>query len=569
MVEGTSPRVAYWGFLSYSHKDRRAATKLHRRLESYRVPAKLVGLPMPAGDVPSKLYPIFRDREDLSAGADLSVQVQEALASSRALIILCSPNAKASVWVTKEIETFRQLHPNRPILAAILEGGPQDAFPDPLTRWGNEPIAANLRDGEDGWRLGLLKIISGMTAVPLDALVQRDAQRQLRRVMTVTVSAMILVVAMTTLAAFAVRAQNDAERQRAQSEGLVEYMLTDLRDKLKGVGRLDVMTAVNERAMRYYGGDSVKGQLLKARTLHALGEDDQKRGDVAGAEKRFLVALTLTTSLAQSEPRNPAVIFAHAQSQYWVGQNAEQSGNLERASTYYRHYAAAGHRLRQLDPANPDYMMEDGWGHLNEGIVIQSQAAKIGSEAPGYAERIVASNALFENAAGTFALVLAKRPADQKVRFELANTKAWLSDGYFYLKDFNRALAFRREENALKRRISKSDPLNRSSIFTLANSHYAIARILNRLGSASAAQADMDIALVLLNDLHRADPGNTEWLEQLALASAYQSRILLDQGKRGAAKSSFLSARQFETAAKKVNSPRSAEISDALRGVPF
>ncbi len=569
MAEGGSPRVAYWGFLSYSHKDASAAAKLHRRLEGYRLPAKLVGLQTPAGDVPARLTPIFRDREDLSAGTDLSEQVQDALANSRGLIILCSPNAKASIWVNKEIETFRRLHPDGPLLAAILDGDPTDAFPDALTQGGAEPIAADLRDGEDGWRLGLLKIVSGMTAVPLDALVRRDAQRQLRRVMAVTVSAMILVVAMTTLAVLAVRARSDAERQRVQAEGLVEYMLTDLRDKLKGVGRLDVMTAVNERAMRYYGGASVKGQILKARTLHALGEDDQKRGDMPAAEAKFLAALQLTTALAQREPSNPSVIFAHAQSQYWLGFSAEQSGKLERASVFYRDYAAAGQRLRQLDPANVDYMMEDAWGQLNQGIVIQSQSAKLGREQPEFRQRIAQSNALFERAARTFTLVLAKRPDDQKVRFELANTKAWLSDGYFYLADFKRALAYRRDENILKRQIAESDPRDRSSLFTLANSHYAMARILIRMGNIGQAQADMKIALGLLNDLHLADPGNTEWLEQLALATAYDAQIWHNLGKANQAKTTFETAKSLGVTATKRNSSRSAEIADALGSLPY
>ena len=58
----------------------------------------------------------------LPAATDLSETVREALARSGALIILCSPAAAASLWVAEEIQTLRALHPDRPILAAVLDG---------------------------------------------------------------------------------------------------------------------------------------------------------------------------------------------------------------------------------------------------------------------------------------------------------------------------------------------------------------------------------------------------------------------------------------------------------------
>ena len=121
MDEGEAVEPRYTAFLSYSHKDAAAAARLHRRLETYQLPKRLVGTMTARGPVPARLWPIFRDREELPAATDLSETVREALARSGALIILCSPDAAASLWVAEEIETFRRLHPDRPILAAILE----------------------------------------------------------------------------------------------------------------------------------------------------------------------------------------------------------------------------------------------------------------------------------------------------------------------------------------------------------------------------------------------------------------------------------------------------------------
>jgi eukaryotic-like serine/threonine-protein kinase len=56
----------YWAFISYSHRDSRWADWLHKAIESYRPPTKLVGTHTAFGLVPKRLSPVFRDREELA-----------------------------------------------------------------------------------------------------------------------------------------------------------------------------------------------------------------------------------------------------------------------------------------------------------------------------------------------------------------------------------------------------------------------------------------------------------------------------------------------------------------------
>ena len=51
----------YRAFISYSHGDEPWALWLHKSLETYRVPARLIGTQTPAGIIPTRLAPIFRD----------------------------------------------------------------------------------------------------------------------------------------------------------------------------------------------------------------------------------------------------------------------------------------------------------------------------------------------------------------------------------------------------------------------------------------------------------------------------------------------------------------------------
>ena len=92
---------------------------LHKALESYRLPRALVGQASPFGAVPARLPPIFRDRDELPASADLGGELRAALAAARFQIVLCSPRSAKSVWVNEEILAFKRAHGEARVLPLI------------------------------------------------------------------------------------------------------------------------------------------------------------------------------------------------------------------------------------------------------------------------------------------------------------------------------------------------------------------------------------------------------------------------------------------------------------------
>ncbi len=238
----------YHAFISYRHADnkeqgRQWATWLHQAIETYEVPSELVGQDNGRGEmIPARIYPIFRDEEELPANSDLGKSIVGALDSTRLLIVLCSPRAVASTYVADEIDYFKKLGHSDRIIAAMIDGEPNtswdkgkqsagfkvddECFPVPLqfeydengqqTKKHAEPIAADFRINNNGmveqaWtspeayrqhletvkeisqvekeervaeyqkqqHLMLLKIIAGILGVPLGELTQRDKEYQL------------------------------------------------------------------------------------------------------------------------------------------------------------------------------------------------------------------------------------------------------------------------------------------------------------------------------------------------------------------------------------------------------
>ena len=119
-----SDSFKYRAFIAYSHKEAEKAEWLQRSLESYRVPAELVGRETRFGPIPKRLFPIFRDREELAGSAELGPAIENALKNSSHLIVLCSPSAAKSIWVNEEIRVFKSLGKADRVLCLILEGEP-------------------------------------------------------------------------------------------------------------------------------------------------------------------------------------------------------------------------------------------------------------------------------------------------------------------------------------------------------------------------------------------------------------------------------------------------------------
>ena len=207
----------YWAFLSYSHQDTKVCEWLHQSLESFRVPRRLIGRETRDGTIPARLFPVFRDRDELPGSSELGKNLTEALAQSRYLIVICSPAAARSRWVNEEIRQFKMMGGEGQVLALILDGEPNAAdkpnsgllecFPEALKyrvdASGNltgqrvEPIAADVRRGRETKSIALLRLIAGLLGVPFDELRQRDRERSRR---TIAIRAVAGITLFTLLA---------------------------------------------------------------------------------------------------------------------------------------------------------------------------------------------------------------------------------------------------------------------------------------------------------------------------------------------------------------------------------
>ena len=521
----------YFAFLSYSHKDSEIAEWLHRELEAFRVPRALQGKLRANGVIPKRLTPIFRDEHELAAADDLGEEIEEALANSQFLIVLCSPAAAKSKWTNAEIDAFKRIHPHGSIIAAVIAGEPlatdipgheaEECFPPALlakynrrgkpTGQKTEPLAADLREGKGGRRIGFLKIVAGMLGVGLDELVQRETTRRQRRLAILAAASLGGMAVTSTLAVTAIQARDAARDQRREAEGLIGFMLGDLKDKLEPIGRLDALDAVGSHALAYYqhqdkGSLSDESLAQRSRALTLIGEIAQTRGDLAGALNRYQEALAGTAEALRRHPDDPQRLFDHAQNVFWVGYIARDRGEIAEAAARFKEYQRLAQAMVALAPDRKEYRLEEVYANTNLGTVLMDE------------HRYREAAATYQSSLPIAETLAAGEPSNIDYQKQVTQNLAWLADAREFSGDLEGALANRERELSLLGALEQIDPRDMDVQREAMTAHRGLGRLLASQGDSKGglkqAQAAADIAERLLH----VEPDNAEWLQAIALA---------------------------------------------------
>jgi tetratricopeptide (TPR) repeat protein len=551
-VAERSPR--YWAFLSYSSHDRVTAILLQRALETYRIPHRLVGRSTPAGPAPRRFRPIFRDGTELAANPDLVARIAAALQESAYLIVICSPHAALSHWVNEEIVRFRELHGNARILSVIASGEPNglqnSCFPPALRNRAAAdtdaerlvPVAADLRARGGGLRLARLKLIAGMLGVGLDELIRRDAQRRVRQWMAITGAALLGLLIAGALAAAALIARNEAQRQRAHAEGLIEFMLTDLRKQLEPTGRLDALDGAGREALNYYEAQKpadLDAQSLsrRARALRLMGEIRVQRGDLSDALRSFEQASATTSEVLSRSPSEGNSVFNHAQNVFWVGEIARQRGDTAKAESSFREYQRLAGRLIVLDPNNDEWRAETVYAESALGIVL----LKVGRTA----EAADAFDRSLEEAED----LARRKPDDLSRQLEVGQGHAWLAAALEIKGRLAAARVHSETELEIYRAVLAKDGTIRQAKYSSIDALQTLGRLAMFDGNPENALADFRDSAERAEALLVGEHDNMSLAAVVAIAQVALGESLLIDGQVDAARSAHRRADALLTAA--------------------
>ena len=127
-------KYKYDAFISYRHiePDLIIAKILHEMIEKFNIPKHLRTVSNDENSINDKhIFRVFRDREELST-KDLSTMIEEAIANSKNLIVICSKRTSLSPWCRKEVQLFKKIHGVNNIIPVLIEGEPDESFIEEL-----------------------------------------------------------------------------------------------------------------------------------------------------------------------------------------------------------------------------------------------------------------------------------------------------------------------------------------------------------------------------------------------------------------------------------------------------
>ena len=534
----------YRVFISYSHADAKWANWLMRRLEGYRVPARLHGRAAPIGQVGPRIAPVFRDRDELPTTSDLGETIRTALRESATLVVVCSPASAKSHWVHQEILEFKRLGGGQRVFAFIVDGEPKndgaidDCFSPALrsalgpngqlSSTPAEHVAADARPQGDGKEDAFVRLVAGLLGVGFDELRRRELQRRYRRLTFIAAGSVLGMTITLWLAAAARIARNDAQRRLEQGEDLVAFMLGDLHTQLDKIGRLEVLEAVPEKAMNYFAGlnarDLTDESLLRqAQALRQIGEIRVAQTRYPEAMRAFLTAYARAITLIERHPQDGKILFERGQAEYWIGAVHRKRGEPAGMTEWWTRYRDTGLALVALDAANPEWQRELVYG-LHNLAVADVDTGRLDAARRGFLAEIEALGRMRETGA-----------AELRRQFDIVQAGSWLGTIAERSGDFKEAAARFAEQVSQLEAIARADPKNARWRQRLADALSLRASVLAIQGERAASMAARVRAKSLMDALVADDPKNRFWLRASLFLRLKEAELVWNEGDPAAA----------------------------------
>jgi tetratricopeptide (TPR) repeat protein len=352
--------------------------------------------------------------------------------------------------------------------------------------------------------------------------------------------------------------QGIAERQRAGAEDLVHFLLYDLREKLKSVGRLDVLSGVADRVESYYqnaGASAAQPESLRARAeLYNLrAQVASNAGDGTAADRLLAQGL----AVIERVPPSSRADEVRAGLLETMATRAGRQRALEKSRGLYVDAQRVRRRIAPTDPGQRRRNDFDLIYELSNGAVIadrmglRAEADREWQEAKEIAEsyrkrdpddaqagrwlaqvqmvmgqsrmrrsELRGARAPLESAVAIFTALTERQPRDAQFHSLLAAASLALADVAAAEDNFDEARRLRETARASALVISAIEPASGSWQSVLAQAETGLGATAMRSKDWPLAVQHLEAARTLHEQLMVRDPSNREARRAAAVTTA-------------------------------------------------
>lgn len=365
--------------------------------------------------------------------------------------------------------------------------------------------------------------LDGFTLAPQEQEYVRVSVQRVKLAERIKVAMMAGVTMLAVLAVIlgiaARNAERDAEQQRTEAEGLMSYMLGEFVEKLRPLGRLDLLDGISGKALAYLSSaqnaDVSPATLTqRAKALQVIAEVNIARSNPAKATEALKAARNILLTLEHTNSDRKELYKALGANAFYQSQIHLRLGELDLAEKHIQEYRTQSDHLAAVDPADSEGWIEQSYAHNGLGTLAMKRGQFIRA-----AEAFATSAQLKQRA-------LDRQPGNQKLAADMANSLSWLAEAKAKQGLLSEAMDYYHREEELIRPLHEAAPSNAFWAYRLANAMTFQGELKLALGQQQNARANLLSAEALLTEVVKQDPTNRHW--QLSLYTVQMKLLDLD-----------------------------------------
>ncbi|ALV04836.1 serine/threonine protein kinase [Roseateles depolymerans] len=343
--------------------------------------------------------------------------------------------------------------------------------------------------------------------------------RRHRLAVGASTAAVLALVGLTTFSVLqahrAEQAEHQAQQRRQQADDLLSFMLGEFADKLRPIGRLELLDSVGTKALSYLSaneGLSPQERLQRAKALTVLGEVRVAKRDMEGAREPLIAAQALLQGPPPSKEMAGAWYKAQGVAAFWEGHSYFTKRQFEKAQGPLERYASFSKAWLDAQPDSEEALTELAYAENSLGS-LRLENTDFDGAVRSFTASIAIKRKVIANSTPERALAL---------KAELADSMSWLGTTWARKGNAHEALQAFINAIALLEEVRSSQPKSGILAYQLAAMHRSAAQTALRLSELELATQHIDEAVRLMDALHAQDPSNMNWRINLLITRSLQ-----------------------------------------------
>ncbi|MCD1598994.1 winged helix-turn-helix domain-containing protein [Rheinheimera aquimaris] len=314
----------------------------------------------------------------------------------------------------------------------------------------------------------------------------------------------VLTFTAITMSVKSYKAELLAQQKRLAAENLLGFMVGEFADKLRSIGRMDLLDGISNKALEYFtdftptdGSLTTEARLQHGQTLEAMGEVAYSRGKTDEAVAALQAARVQLEAVLAQQPDNLELLKTLGANAFWLGQIQYDASNWQATQPEFERYYQYSERMFELAPDNVDAIMELSYATNSLGSLAMKQ------------QQFDVARQSFEESLRLKLSAQAQQPEQNHLIADIADTRSWLASSFLALGSVSSAIQIHQQ---LQSDLKNSNIVHEAyAMRRLASSYQILADLFGYQGKSAEALDAATRGYEAISNAIEQDPDNAHW----------------------------------------------------------